>query len=87
MFGLEGIGFGSSFPQLTEKMYRNLHESIDMDVWSKWRAHGLAIPEKPTQMTLEEQEALILQMVAAYTSEYYPELLDLLDLRGHLDAT
>ena len=85
--GLEGIGFGNSFPQLTERMYRKAHEFIDMDVWSKWRAHGLAIPEKPTQMTLEEQEALILQMVAAYTSEYYPELLDPLDLRGHLDAT
>ena len=84
--GLEGIGFGNSFPQLTERMYRKAHESIDMDVWSKWRAHGLAIPEKPTQMTLEEQEALILQMVAAYTSDYYPELLDPLDLRGYLDA-
>lgn len=87
IFGLEGIGFGNSFPQLTERMYRNLHENIDMHVWSDARAHGLAIPEKPTQMTLEEQEEQILQMVAAYTSEYYPELLDPLDLRGHLDAT
>jgi hypothetical protein len=31
-----------------------------------------------------EQEEAVLQMTAAYASEYYPELLDPLDLRGHL---
>jgi len=85
-FGLEGIGFGSSFPELTEKMYRNSYENIDIDVWAKHRAHGLAIPEKPTIISLEEQEEIVLQMVAAYTSEYYPELLDPLDLRGYIDT-
>jgi len=85
MFGLEGIGFGSSFPELTEKMYRKGHENINMDVWSEARAHGLAIPEKPTIISLEEQEEIVLQMVAAYTSEYYPELLDPLDLRGYVE--
>jgi len=82
--GLEGIGFGSCFPELTEKLYRNYHESIDMDVWSKWAAR-LAIPEKPTIISLEEQEEIVLQMVAGYASEYYPELLDLLDLREYLE--
>ena len=82
MVGLEGIGFGSYFPELTEKMYRYYHESIPMDVWSKGSAAYLDIPEKPTIISLEEQEKTILQMVAAYTSEYYPELLDPLDLRG-----
>lgn len=86
MFGIEGIGFGSSFPELTEKMYRNAFEKIDMDVWARARAHGLAIPEKPTIISLEEQEETVLQMVAAYTSEYYPELLESLDLRSHLGA-
>jgi hypothetical protein len=86
IFGLEGIGFGSSFPELTEKMYRNSYENIDMDVWTKHRAHGLAIPEKPTIISLEEQEKTVLQMVAAYASEYYPELLDPLDLRGYIDT-
>ena len=80
-FQLEGIGFGSSFPELTEKMYRNSFENIDMDVWSKHRACGLAISEKPTIISLEEQEDIVLNMVATYASEYYPELLDPLDLR------
>jgi hypothetical protein len=85
-FGLEGIGFGSSFPELTEKIYRNSYENIDMDVWAKHKAHGLAIPEKPDIVTLKEQEKSILGIVAAYTSEYYPELLDPLDLRSYLDV-
>lgn len=80
-FGLEGIGFGGSFPKLTERMYRNAYEGIDTDLWSEARAHGLAIPEKPAIVSLEEREETMLQMVAAYASEYYPELLDPLDLR------
>ncbi len=75
-FQSEGIGFGISFPELTEKMYRNALENIDTDAWANARAHGLAIPEKPTTISLEEQEEIVLEMVAAYTSEYYPELLD-----------
>jgi hypothetical protein len=86
MSGLEGIGFGSRFPKLTEKMYRKGHENINMDVWTEMREHGSSLPEKPTIITLEEQEKLVLQMVAGYTLEYYPELLDPLDLRGYLDV-
>jgi hypothetical protein len=78
--GDEGIGFGSSFPELTERMYRNSYEHIDTDLWSEARTHGLAIPEKPEIVSLEEREATVLQMVAAYASEYYPELVDPLDL-------
>jgi hypothetical protein len=83
-FQLEGIGFGSSFPELTEKMYRNTFENIDTDTWADARAHGLAISEKPTMLSLEEQEEIVLQMVASYTLEYYPELLDSLNLNDYL---
>lgn len=80
-FGLEGIGFGSSFPELTEKMYRNAYEGIDTDLWSEARAYGLDIPERLTIVSFDEREETVLQMVAAYASEYYPELLEPLDLR------
>jgi len=86
MCGLAGIGFGIAFPELTERMCRNATENIDMDKWSKARAYGLAIPEKPDIVSFEEREESILQIVAAYTAEFYPELLDPLDLRGYLDA-
>lgn len=69
IFGKEGIAFGSSFPELTERMYRNLHENT----------------EKPPVVTLEEGEEDILQIVAVYTNRYWPELLDALDLRSHLE--
>ena len=85
-FELEGIGFGSSFPELTEKMYRNTLENIDRDVWAEMRAHGAPITEKPRIVSLEELEEATLQMVVAYASEYYPELIDPLDLRGHLNV-
>jgi hypothetical protein len=78
--GREGIGFGSSFPALTEKMYRNAHETIIDDKWS-W-----SYVIKPPSVTLEEWEKVILVAVAAYTSLYYPELLDPLDLRSYIDT-
>jgi hypothetical protein len=87
MFGLEGIGFGSQFPELTEKMYRKGHENM-LALINKCGLgeHGAAFPEKPTIITLEEQEELVLQMVANYASGYYPELLDPLDLRGYVET-
>ncbi len=85
LLGREGVGFGSSFPQLTERMYRNLHENIDMLSWSEAAVHALALPAKPPIKTLEEGEKEILQIVAVYTNRYWPEMLDPLDLRGHLE--
>lgn len=84
-FQLEGIGFGSAFPELTEKLYRNTFEKVDRDSWVEARKYGLAISEEPTIISLEEQEEIVLQMVAGYASEYYPELLDTLDLRQYLE--
>jgi len=69
IFGGEGIAFGISFPELTERMYRNLHENT----------------EEPPIITLEEGEEEILKIVAVYTNRYWPEMLDPLDLRGHLE--
>jgi hypothetical protein len=80
--GLYGIGFGSSFPGLTVRMYKNSYEDINMNEWAKARSYGLNIPEKPDIIPLEEREKEILQIVAAYTAEFYPELLDFLGLTG-----
>jgi len=88
MHGREGIGFGGSFPELTERMYRNLNETTDPLEWYKGRAFGLVpniVREVPV-ISLEEREDNILKIVAFYASEYYPELLDPLDLRGYLDV-
>jgi hypothetical protein len=81
MFGLQGIGFGGFFPELTERMYKNVYEHIDSEIWSEAREAGLGIPESPTVDSLEDREEAVLQMVAAYASEYYPELLEPLNLQ------
>ena len=85
-YGVGGIGFGSSFPELTEKMYRNATESIDTDKWVEARKSGMDIPKEPDIVTLEEREESILGIVAAYTLKYYPELVDPLDLRNYIDT-
>jgi hypothetical protein len=85
IYGLEGIGFGSSFPELTEKMYKNAYENVDIDMWTNAREMGVDIPEKPDFIPLEEREKQILTTTAVYAAEFYPELLDPLDLRGYIE--
>ena len=88
-FGLEGIGFGSSFPKLTVKMYvyefswlKNGKELIK-ETEELLKSH---IPEGAEIPLLGEDENVYLQFVAVYVADFYPELLDLLDLRGYLDV-
>jgi hypothetical protein len=40
----------------------------------------LSLPDAPTVIRLEEQEHTVIEMVAAYASEYHPELIDQLGL-------
>lgn len=77
----EGIGFGSCFPELTEKMYRAEHISLEAPVWQEAKAYGLPIPGYWAMISFEEEEKVALHKAAVYASQYYPELLDVLDLR------
>lgn len=81
--GMGGVGFGCSFPELTEKMYKNATEYIDTGKWTEARRYGVDIPRNPNVVSFEEREESVLAIVAAYTSEYYPELVDPLDLQPH----
>ncbi len=79
---LQGIQFGISFPELTERLYRNAFEH-DMDFWNHSPAHGLVIPKEMRAKTLEETQKSFLPVVASYVSQYYPELLDSLGLTAY----
>ncbi len=83
-FLLEGIGFGSAFPTLTEKMYKSAYETVDVEWQSIWRALRRPYPDLETTMSLKEREEYLLQAVATYTAEFYPELVDPLDLRSYI---
>ena len=83
--GTDGLGFGGSFPELTVKMYYGTFDVNKKD-WDQARSLGLPLPEKQDFIPLEDREKEILQMVATYTAEFYPEYLDALDLRNYLNV-
>lgn len=80
---LEGIGFGSKFPEFTEQMWRATYETHDPDLWDRARAAGLDLPEQFEPVRLEEREQEVLVNVADYTAEYFPELVEPLGLQLH----
>jgi len=92
---LEGIVFGSLFPELTKKMNRNFYDSIEID-WDTWipldspaplvlPKHIFQLPGEPTILSLEGQEDTLLRVVGQYVADYHPELIDSLDLRHYQD--
>jgi hypothetical protein len=83
---LQGINFGSSFPELTKRLYQKVRSEND-DFWARTWAHGLNIPETLKPWSLEETQRAVLQIVAAYTSQYYPKSLDSLGLRRYLGSS
>jgi len=96
-FLIKGLGFGSAFPELTVKMFRNVYvcKKNDEELWNITRTLGFATPidlskriSLPTTKwrppTLKENDRKVLGTVAYYTSQYYPELLDSLDLSYYL---
>ena len=77
--GLEGIGFGSAFPEMTEKIYRKAHEqSESLDLMEAW-ARGASSTKQP-RIPLEEQEQRVLSTVAAYARAHYSNLVEPLGL-------
>jgi len=81
---LEGVGLGSGFPELTERMWRQAYEPIKqdtLDAWAEARRYGVHIPiPEGSPPTLEEREQQVLLEVADYAAEYFPELIEPLGL-------
>ena len=96
-FLIKGLGFGSAFPELTAKMFNNVYvcKKNDEELWNITKTLGFATPidlskriSLPTTKwrppTPKQNERIVLGTVAFYTSQYYPELLDSLDLSYYL---
>lgn len=90
---LEGIVFGSLFPEITRKMNRKFYDSVEID-WDTWFPRGAeaalvlpkiisAFPGEPSILSLEGQEETLLRVVGDYTANFYPELVDPLDLSDY----
>ncbi len=84
VFLLEGVGVGSTFPDLTERLFGNRYQSIDMAKWNKskkeTRQQGMVFPEEPTAINLIAFERDILITIAMVSEDSYPQLLQPLDL-------
>jgi hypothetical protein len=79
---LEGIGFGSAFPEITERMWRQMYEEApDAHDWARARRLGVVSSEQFHPMPLEEMEQTVLMEVAIYVSTYFPHLVEPLGLR------
>jgi len=79
--GLEGIGFGSKFPSLTEKMLKQQYESDKSDTIAEMRKYGAKIDERSLHVALIDREKEILTALGIYVNEYFPELLKSLELK------
>ena len=78
--GVEGIGFGAAFPDLTEKIYRKAHEqSESVELMESWARGRYSSPTEP-KVPLEEREREVLSAVAAYAQAHYPNLVEPLGL-------
>jgi len=96
-FLIKGLFFGCAFPDLTAKMYNNVYicKRYDENLWKITSSLGFATPIDKTMRinfniddyrlpSLKQSERVILITLAFYTSHYYPELIDSLDLSYYL---
>lgn len=79
----EGLAFGAKLTPLFERLYREQFEtSRNQKKWDLFRAFGLDIPPQQTLIPLTEMVRGLLVEISEYVSQYFPELIDALDLRG-----
>ena len=90
VFLFEGIGFGSVFPDLTEIMFRNKYEKIDMGAWEESRKEavkdGSLFPQEPKIIELEAMERTIIHIFTLCTLDLHPQLIQPLGLQDHAKA-
>ena len=72
---IEGIMFGSLFPELTNTILSNEYEKISIDSWKEARKYGLTLSEEPPRTSLVDKEKEALLMARDYVAEYHPELV------------
>jgi hypothetical protein len=78
---LVGISLGANFPELTERLWRQYYERVDQESWTRARKAGVHLPKKSTPVPLEVVENEVLGEVTSYTTEYFPDLVDMLNLK------
>jgi len=76
----EGIGFGATFPDFIESLWRRTYENPDLENWNRARQVGLDLPEHQTLLPLEEVEPQVLAEVRAFAQQNRLDLVGPLSL-------
>jgi hypothetical protein len=85
---LHGIGFGATYPELTERMWRQDYETPppELDPIKRRLAEAGGVAGGPWEPSpLEEQEHELLVLVAYFVGEHCPELVEPLGLVEELE--
>ena len=77
---IEGIMFGSIYPDLTLDILKNEYENIDMENWEEARKYGVSLPESPSIKTVADKENETTVLFKDYLTEYHPGLIKELQL-------
>lgn len=77
---IEGIMFGSLYPDLTHTMLVNEWEKIDEVSWNEAKKYGVTLSEKPPELTVEDKEKEAVEIARDYVTQYYPRLITDLSL-------
>ena len=71
---IEGIMFGTIYPDLTLEILKNEYENVDMNNWEEARKYGVSLPKNPTIKSVTEKENEVTQLFKDYLTEYHPAL-------------
>lgn len=71
-----GIGFGSKFPDETERLWKMVYERrIGAAEWEKWKGVGLDLPpDIPPPLSLANRQEQLLVMLRSFVNKHRPEL-------------
>ena len=77
-----GIGLGSAFPELTEKLWKNEHKRpVSRERWHSAKASGIVTEDEPTDaVSLPERQEELVKQVEQFISIARPDLLPTLQI-------
>jgi hypothetical protein len=77
---LEGIMFGSLYPDITKEMLTNTYEKVDMNAWKEARKYGLTLSKNPPYTSVLDKEEQAIELARDYVKQYHPNLINALNL-------
>lgn len=78
MWCWEGVGFGVTYPDHVEQIWKGNFEITDQERWQRARDAGVDLTEVPNVLPLAEMKDIVLEETRQYAHMYFPELVEAL---------